>query len=58
MKDNRWPKKWTPHIKRRRGKPQLSWKKQVTDFMRSRNIEEDMAEDLWHFGMDRRLLAV
>ena len=30
------------------------------DFMRSRNIEEDMAEDrhLWRLGVDRRLLAI
>ena len=33
---------------------------QVTDFMRSRNMEEDMAEDrdLWRFGGDGQLLAI
>ena len=35
-------------------------KNEVTDFMRSRNMEEDMTEDrhLWRLGMDGRLLAV
>jgi hypothetical protein len=27
------------------GRPQQSWKNQVMDFMTSRNMEEDMAED-------------
>ena len=33
---------------------------QVTDLMRSRNLEEDMAEDrhLWRLGVYERLLAV
>ena len=47
MEDSRWPKKiyhWTPHGRRRR-RPQQSWKKEVTNFMRSRNMEEEMAED-------------
>ena len=47
-KISRWPKKiyqWTPHGRRRRRRPQQSWKNQVTDFMRSRQLEEDMAED-------------
>ena len=49
MEDSHWPKtiyQWTPHGRRRRGKPQQSWRDQVTgDFMRSTNTEEDMAED-------------
>ena len=49
MEDSRWPKKiyqW-----RRRGRLQQSWKNQVTDFMRSRNIEKDMADifDIWEW---------
>jgi hypothetical protein len=36
---------WTLHGRRRRGRPQLSWKNQEKDFMRSRNLEEYMAED-------------
>ena len=63
MEDSRWPKKiyqWTPHGRRRIGRPQLSWRNQVTDFMKSRGMEEDMAENrhLWRLGVDRRLLAV
>ena len=48
MEDSRWPKKiyqWTSNGRRRRGRPQQSWRNQVTDFMRSRNMEEDMAEN-------------
>ena len=47
MEDSRRPKKiyqWTPHGRRRRGRPKQSWKNQ-TEFMRSRNMEEAMAED-------------
>ena len=57
MEDSRFPKiyQWTPHGKRRRGRPEQSRKNQATDFM-----EEGMAEDthLWRLAMDRRLLAV
>ena len=51
---------WTPRGRRRKGRPQQSWKNQVTDFMRSKNMEEDMAENryLWRLGVDRRLLGV
>ena len=46
--------------RRRRGRPQQSWKNQVMDFMRSRNMEEDMAEDrhLRRLGVNGRILAV
>ena len=53
MEDGRWPKKiyqWRPHGGRRRGRPQQSWKNQVTDFTRSRNMEEDMEEDTHLLG--------
>ena len=58
MDDSRWPK--TSYIRRRIGISQHSCKNQVTDFMRSRNMEEFMAEDrqLWHLGMGGCLLAV
>ena len=61
--------KWHGHILRmedsgqsgrmRRGRPQQSWRNQVTKFMKSRNMEEDMAEDrrLWRLGVDGWLLA-
>ena len=46
MEESRWPKiyQWTPHG-RRSGRSQESWKNQKTDFMRSRNTEEDI--HLW-----------
>ena len=50
MEDGRWPKKicqWTPHGRRRTGRQQQSWRNQVTYFMKSRNIEEGMAEDIF-----------
>ena len=46
VEDSRWPKKiyqWTPHGRRRSGRPQQTWKNQVTVFMRSRNMEEHMS---------------
>ena len=55
MKDSRWLKiyQWKPHDRKRRGRPQQSWENQVTDFMRSRNMKEDMTEDrhLWRLGL-------
>ena len=54
MEDSRWPKKiyhWTPHGRRRRGRPQESWKNKVTDFIRSRNLEEDMTDDRHRFRL-------
>ena len=48
IEDRDWPKRiyqWSPHCRRRRGRPKQSLKNQVTDFMRSRNLEEDVAED-------------
>ena len=62
IQDSRWPKKiyqWTPHGRGRRGRPQQLWNNKMTDFMRSRIMEEDIAEDghLGRLGVDRRLLA-
>ena len=41
----------TPHDRRRKGRPQQSWKNQVMEFMRSKNTEEDMTEDghIWRY---------
>ena len=63
MEDSRWPKKIyqsTPHGRRRRGGMQQSWRNKVTDFMKSRNMEEDMAEDrhLFNLVVDGPLLSV
>ena len=61
---SRRPKKmyqWTLHGRRRRGRPQQSWKNQTKwrIYMISGNLEEDMAEDwhLWRLGVDGRLLV-
>ena len=35
---------YTPNGRRRRTRPQKLWENQVTVFMRSRNMEEDMTE--------------
>ena len=37
-----------------------SWKNQVTDFMRDKSTEDEIAEDrdLWRLGIDRRFLSV
>ena len=63
MNDSRWAMEiyqWTSHDSKRRERPQQSWKNQVMDFMRSRNIEKGMVQHrlLWRLGMDRRLFAL
>ena len=42
------------------GREEEEWRNQVMDFMKSRNMEEDMVEDrhLWRLGVDGRLLTV
>ena len=63
MEDSRWPNKiyqWRLYIGRRRGRPQQSWKNQVMDLKRIRNIEEVIAENrhllaFRNFGMDTSL---
>ena len=60
MEDSRWPKKiyqWTPQSRRRGERAQQSWKNQVTDFTRSRNMEEEMEEDR-HFGICQSVAEV
>ena len=51
---------WTPHGRRRRERPQQSWKNQMMVFTRSGNMEENTADDrhLWRSGVDERFLAV
>ena len=58
-----WPKmicQWIPHGRKGKGRQQQSWKNQVTNFMRRRNLEEDMAEDIhiWSLGVNGLVLAV
>ena len=61
MEDSHWPKNtyhWTPYGRRRRERSHQSWKNQETDFMRSRNMKEKMADDRYisRLGIDRRKL--
>ena len=58
IEDTRWPKmiyQWTPHARRRRGRSQQSRKNKMTDLLRSRMLEEDMAETSIS-GRDLRLI--
>ena len=62
MEDSHWAKKvyqWIPHGRKRRGRLQQSWRNQGMDFMKSRNMGDDMAEDshLRRLAVDGRLLA-
>ena len=55
-----WPKKiyqWTLTVG---GEEEDRKNHGGTNFMKSRNMEEDMAEDrhLWHLGVDGRFMAV
>ena len=48
MNDSQWLKmiyQWTPDGRTRRGRSQQSWKNQVIDLMKSRDVEEVMAEN-------------
>ena len=59
---SRWPNKiyqWTP-VGGKEERSQQSWKNQAINFTRSRNMDENMAEErhFWRLGVDGRLLAV
>ena len=48
MEESRWPKKiyqWTRTVGGEEEDGKQSWRSQMMDFMRSRNMEEDVAED-------------
>ena len=49
---------WHARRRRRGRSQQQSWNNKVTDFMRRRNMEWVMAEDLWRFVMNRPVLTV
>ena len=57
MEDSHWPKKFTSGHRTVGGEEE---DRNNHDFMKSRNMEEDMAENrhLWRLGVDGRLLAV
>jgi hypothetical protein len=46
MEDNRWPKRittWRPEGRRRRGRPEVKWDKNVERVMKHRNLTSDEA---------------
>jgi hypothetical protein len=51
MEDSCWLKiyQWTPPDRGRSGRLQQLWKNQVTDFMRSRSMEEDDIFGVWEW---------
>lgn len=59
MGQHRWPRKileWTPPEKRKRGRPRRSWRNDVDDAMRSRNLNEEMSHErkTWKLGTERQ----
>ena len=63
MEDSRWQNEvyqWIPQGRRRRGRSQKLCMNQVTHFMGSKNMEEDMERDRYfpRLGVDGRLSAV
>jgi V8-like Glu-specific endopeptidase len=44
--DNRWPKRimtWSPGGRRRRGRPEVKWEKEVERVMKQKNLTRDDA---------------
>jgi hypothetical protein len=59
MDDNRWPKritKWRPEGRRRRGRPEVRWGKEVERVMKHRNLTPDEAinRQLWRLETSNR----
>lgn len=59
MNDQRWPLrllKWKAEGRRRRGRPEESWFKQVQEDMKSRDLSEEDWVDRkrWRLGCERR----
>jgi hypothetical protein len=60
MEDNRWPKwtmTWLPAGRRRRGRPEVRWEKEVKRFMKQSNLTSDDAvnRQLWRLKTRNRL---
>jgi hypothetical protein len=58
MGDNRWPIRimiWSPEGRRRRGRPEVKWEKEVERAVKQRNLSED-AENrkLWRLTTSNR----
>lgn len=59
MSEERLPKQiltWTPHGRRKRGRPRLSWREGINREMRERELDEDLWMDRneWRLGIGRR----
>ena len=59
MEEDRLPKqvlKWTPHGRRRRGRPRRSWREGIDKEMEEREIPVDLWRDRegWRLGVGRR----
>jgi hypothetical protein len=59
MEEGRWPKQlyqWKPPGKRKRGRPNKSWNKEMMTAMQSRGLSIEDAQDrrLWRIGTGRR----
>jgi hypothetical protein len=59
MSEERWPKKiweWTPHGRRRRGRPRRTWSNNIKEAMAARNLDEQDIQDRsrWKRGCEKR----
>jgi hypothetical protein len=58
MSEERWPKKiweWTPHGRRRRGRPRRTWSKNIKEAMSARDLEQDIQDrSRWRRGCEKR----
>jgi hypothetical protein len=59
MNEARWPRKileWIPEERRRRGRPRRSWRDDIDEAMKTRNLQENTCYDRkqWKLGTERR----
>lgn len=59
MKNTRWPRRileWIPAERRKRGRPRRSWRDDIDEAMKTRQLEEDMCYDRreWRLGTEKR----
>jgi hypothetical protein len=59
MSEERWPKKiweWSPHGRRRRGRPLRTWSNNIKEAMAARDLDEQDIQDRsrWKRGCEKR----
>jgi hypothetical protein len=59
MSEERWPKKiweWTPHGRRRRGRPRRTWSNNIKEAMTARDLDDQDIQDRsrWRRGCKKR----